>query len=48
MPEWAKTILKWLVAAFLVYYIATQPEQFAAGVHSLVDGIVRLFRALAH
>lgn len=47
MPKWAKNILWTFLIAFIVYYIATQPEEFANGVHSVVDSITRLFRALA-
>ncbi len=48
MPEWAKKILWTLLVAFIIYYIATQPEEFAGGVKSVVDAITRLFRALAN
>lgn len=48
MPTWAKKVLWTLVIAFIVYYIATQPEEFANGVHSVVNSITRLFRALAN
>ena len=47
MPEWAKKILWTLVIAFIIYYIATEPEEFATGVRSVVEAIGRLFRALA-
>ena len=47
MPKWAKNILWTLVIAFIVYYIATQPEEFAYGVKSVVHSITRLFDALA-
>ncbi|MGO4955840.1 hypothetical protein ACTQ49_00965 [Luteococcus sp. Sow4_B9] len=47
MPDWAKKILWTLVIAFIIYYIATQPEEFAAGVKSVVTAIQRLFEALA-
>ena len=48
MPEWVKKILWTLLVAFIIYYIATQPEEFANGVKSVVDAIARLFRALAN
>ena len=48
MPEWAKKILWTLVIAFIIYYIATQPEEFAAGVKSVVNALGRLFSALAN
>lgn len=47
MPKWAKNILWTLAIAFLIYYIATEPEQFAYGVKSVVHAITRLFHALA-
>ncbi|GAB2495603.1 hypothetical protein GCM10027030_31240 [Luteococcus sediminum] len=47
MPEWVKKILWTLLVAFIIYYIATEPEEFASGVRSVVAAIGRLFSALA-
>ncbi|MGA4668548.1 hypothetical protein ACPCG0_01905 [Propionibacteriaceae bacterium Y1923] len=47
MTSWIKKILLALVAAFLLYYIFTQPEQSAEAVKTFFGGIARLFRALA-
>lgn len=47
MTDWIKKILLCLVAAFLLYYIFTQPEESAQAVRTFFGGIARLFRALA-
>ena len=47
MTTWIKKILLTLVAAFLLYYIFTQPEESAQAVKTFFGGIARLFRALA-
>lgn len=47
MMNWIKKILLTLVAAFLLYYVFTQPEQSAQAVRTFFSGIARLFRALA-
>lgn len=47
MTNWIKKVLLAVVAAFLLYYIFTQPEQSAEAVKTFFGGIARLFRALA-
>ena len=47
MVDWIKRIFLVLLAAFLLYYIFTQPEQSAQAVKDFFGGIARLFRALA-
>lgn len=47
MVDWLKKIFLLLLAAFLLYYIFTEPEQSAQAVKTFFSGIGRLFRALA-
>ncbi|MCT1459458.1 hypothetical protein M3G03_07880 [Aestuariimicrobium sp. p3-SID1156] len=47
MVDWLKKIFFVLLAAFLLYYLFTQPEQSADAVKTFFSGIGRLFRALA-
>lgn len=47
MIDWIKKIFFILLAAFLLYYIFTQPEESAQAVKTFFGGIARLFRALA-
>jgi hypothetical protein len=42
----AKRVLIWLVIAFLIYYLATQPLASAHAVQGAGEAIQRLFRSL--
>lgn len=55
MPAKVKTIVGWLVFAFLVYAVATHPDRFGTVIRSIWDfiyttfsGIVTFFRTIVH
>ena len=43
---WAKRILAFLVAAFFVFYIITQPESAAAAVRTVFGAVAIAFQAI--
>ena len=46
MPDTVKKVFVYLVAGFLIFYLVTQPEAFAAVVRSLGSAIGEAFDAL--
>ncbi|HEV2927454.1 MAG TPA: hypothetical protein VGW74_02075 [Propionibacteriaceae bacterium] len=43
---WFKRVLAFLVAAFFVFYIITQPESAAAAVRTVFDAVALAFRSI--
>ena len=43
---WARRVLAFLVAAFFIFYIITQPEAAAAAVRTVFDAVAYAFQAL--
>jgi hypothetical protein len=46
MGPWTKRILLFLVVAFFLFYLITNPEGAAAGVQTVFDALAVAFRAV--
>lgn len=46
MPGKVKTLLIWLVVAFLIYVVVTNPDGAASFLRGVVDGIVNVFNGI--
>jgi hypothetical protein len=47
MPGKAKTLLVWLVIAFLLYAVVTKPDRAADVIHNIGDFIGNLFDGIS-